>query len=897
MAATLVSFVPMRSLIGPFVVAAAVWAASGSLTVAGDAADVRLVVPASPLWLVAGLVLGLAFPGWRRSPLLAAPALLPVLPWLPLPLPAVFLIWSGPLAWVPVGLAALAAVMSRTATGSAVDRSRPVAGHALAAGLATLVAGGLVLYSVGDRLPGGDEPHYLVITQSLLKDGDLRIENNHANRDYAEYWGSNLAPHVVQRGQNREIYSIHAPGVAILVAPMFALFGLTGAQATILVIAAIAGALVWLAGWYATRQPGAAWFAWAGVVGSVTMLVQSVTIFPDGPGAAIVAAAVVVWLRLSRGDRVSTTMIVGTSVLLAALPFLHTRFAVLAAGLGLALAHQLFAGSDVSSRLRRVTAFLAVPSVAAVCWFSYFFVLYGTPNPMVAYGAQSESSLRYIPGGVAGLLFDQQFGLFSYSPVLVLAFLGWRHGRGHNDGASLRTLALIAGAYVATVATYWMWWAGVPATPARLATSVLPLLAAPLAVVWRDSGPARRTVAIALLASSLGITLLVLGVDGGRLAWSSRDAQAPWLWALGPVVDLPRAWPSFFWRLIGGDVSSQWPFAIHVLAWGGAFGGLLLLLRAIARPGNGNRDARVALASGVLPLGLMLAAQIGWWLNDAPALRPAPSQMALLRAVAVGKSVVELSPGGISRLAAGTVPVRITVPRVDLPGSPARWAEMRDVPAGEFEIRLAAPRPSSGTLTVRAAFSREPLQVVSLPRRSVHTIPLQLVAGTTELVFVPDDALAAGGGALVLQSRAQAPGPFVPAQARVQVDALDLYVFGGAPFVEGRAMWVRRGGAAHLGLAARDSTPRPLTIRLVNGPNRNPVEVTVAGETRRIDLESSASVAIPVTVPERGVLRVSVASPSGFRPSDDGRNPDGRYLGVRVEFGDASADPPPTVDQ
>lgn len=27
--------------------------------------------------------------------------------------------------------------------------------------------------------PGCDEPHYLVITQSLLHDGDLKIEGNH----------------------------------------------------------------------------------------------------------------------------------------------------------------------------------------------------------------------------------------------------------------------------------------------------------------------------------------------------------------------------------------------------------------------------------------------------------------------------------------------------------------------------------------------------------------------------------------------------------------------------------------------------------------------------------------------------------------------------------------------
>jgi hypothetical protein len=78
------------------------------------------------------------------------------------------------------------------------------------------------------RLPAGDEPHYLVIAQSLLRDHDLQIENNHTRGDYHEFFALPLKPDYLLRGVNGQIYSIHAPGLPVLVAPVFALFGYRG---------------------------------------------------------------------------------------------------------------------------------------------------------------------------------------------------------------------------------------------------------------------------------------------------------------------------------------------------------------------------------------------------------------------------------------------------------------------------------------------------------------------------------------------------------------------------------------------------------------------------------------------------------------------------------------------
>src|SRR5690606_846192 len=105
-----------------------------------------------------------------------------------------------------------------------------------------------------DRLPAGDEPHYMIITQSLLADHDLRIENNHARGDYAPYFSGELRPDYLRRGLDGEIYSIHAPGVSALVAPAFAVAGYPGAVLALALLAALAMGGLWIVAWQLTSN-------------------------------------------------------------------------------------------------------------------------------------------------------------------------------------------------------------------------------------------------------------------------------------------------------------------------------------------------------------------------------------------------------------------------------------------------------------------------------------------------------------------------------------------------------------------------------------------------------------------------------------------------------------------
>ena len=133
--------------------------------------------------------------------------LLPYLPVLPDRWPALQAL-AGPLgALVWLSVAALQVWVlwqARLITPRAIERW-PVSAVMLAIFLATSAAAGLAatkLTATG-LFPSGDEPHYLVITQSLLRDGDLKIQNNHQRGDYREYYPADLEPHYLTRGTDR----------------------------------------------------------------------------------------------------------------------------------------------------------------------------------------------------------------------------------------------------------------------------------------------------------------------------------------------------------------------------------------------------------------------------------------------------------------------------------------------------------------------------------------------------------------------------------------------------------------------------------------------------------------------------------------------------------------------
>jgi len=428
--------------------------------------------------------------------------------------------------------------------------------------------------------PRGDEPHYLMVADSLLHDRDLSLEADYAARRYAGFHDAPLAPHYRVRGRGGEIYSLHAVGLSILILPAYALAGYAGASLFLALLAALLArelreSIRGLSG----RESLADGVGWALAL-SPPLLHYAGLVFTEVPAALAVAFA----LRRSREPRLGTGATLAVGLAASALPWLNVRYAPVAA---LLLLHALW-------RHRRAWPGLLGPAlVSAVGILLYHHLLYGFLDPRRVYGRRPEMSLATLGEGLPGLLLDQEFGVFIYAPVLALAVPGLVLLFRRDRRLALTSVALMV-VVVLTAGTWHMWRGGFN-PPGRFLVPLVPVVALAVAAVWDRRG---LTAGAALL---LGWSLWT-GLAGAwepRLVHRDRDDTAPFFRRHAGA----REWTT----LLPGYVLSE-PDRHHLAAvW---VVGLVLALPWRTRTVTA---ARVAAAA----LGLVAAAQAAATLSDA----------------------------------------------------------------------------------------------------------------------------------------------------------------------------------------------------------------------------------------------------------------------------------------
>jgi hypothetical protein len=464
----------------------------------------------------------------------------------------------------------------------------------LAAAWVFLLAVGLS-YTMRLRV-SGDEPHYLLMAQSLWREGDLDLRDNLEREDWREYTPGPIAPHYGAPRADGRPYPAHSPGLPVLLAPLYAL----GGRALCVVALTLAAAALGLETWRAARRLAAdeeaALLAWALVLVPPASF-YSFEIYTEVPAALALALAVRLVLT-GPGARGAAT----AALLASALPWLHLKMIPAAVAVAVAAMWHL--------RGRARAVFLATAAAVAAGFFVYYHAIFGVASPLAIYGGVPRDADGSPLRALAGLLLDRSFGLLPFAPVFLIALAGL--------GRLVRLRAwehlLLGAAVILPVLPWRMWWGG-QCPPARFLVPLLPLLALALAarIAVSRTGLARWRWPLLLLgvATTIGMTirpgalLLLNRGDRPTRLWSALSGER----AIGPYLpSLTFASPDEF------RVAIVWVAAIAVL----------LSLDALARRQEG--FDRLFRSLG-LPIVLLLAIGVavdGWARRSAPEITTSP---------------------------------------------------------------------------------------------------------------------------------------------------------------------------------------------------------------------------------------------------------------------------------
>ncbi len=288
-----------------------------------------------------------------------------------------------------------------------------------------------VLFYKGVYL-AGDEPDFLIMTQSIIEDGDFELKNNYTDKAYyklkPELINSDwkVTPHItIHNGKTR---SFHMPGVSFLMVPFYSLYKVLGEPihpalffrySIAFYNAFFALSLFILFKIYFNNKN--IFPFWIIIITSFPLLFHSITIFPELPAALMAINVFIFGFTKYKNFFIS-------GIFLAMLPWFHVKYYPLVLVFIIALGIQLYKDWTISKSFKNLTHFLIFPGISLILLLIYCKVIYGSVNPTQIFPKQNYFGDPILKLKVFFAYFiDQRDGLFSYAPYLFLLFLGLRN--------------------------------------------------------------------------------------------------------------------------------------------------------------------------------------------------------------------------------------------------------------------------------------------------------------------------------------------------------------------------------------------------------------------------------------------------------------------------------------
>ena len=363
----------------------------------------------------------------------------------------------------------------------------------------------------------GDESFYILITESIVHDGDFDLRNQFAHQAASASGRTNLEPQFGDfRGKHGEIYSHLEPFLPLLLVPGYLIAKLPG----MLVTLAIFGALLARSTIRLCEDEGIGEAAIRGVFPLIALappiLFYSVRIWPEVPAAFFFVEAI----RGVRNGRPTRWI-----AALLALVLLKLRFILVAVVL-------LVRAVKKPKQLAIAALIIAVPLLVA--W-------------MFIGSATSVHSVRELmPGGIGamtqglfGLVLDAEQGIAFQAPFYLFGIFAL--GRWRRTPAAFRLGISAAALYIFYLVPRAEWHGGW-SPPLRYIVFLMPILALGCAALWESINAGAIAVVgawtIALVVHGLAFPWRLFHIANGESFMGEALSQ---LWH----TDFSRLFPSF----------------------------------------------------------------------------------------------------------------------------------------------------------------------------------------------------------------------------------------------------------------------------------------------------------------------------------------------------------------
>ena len=379
------------------------------------------------------------------------------------------------------------------------------------------------------RLIGGDEPHYLVVTSTILKHNSLDLAKFWLDPDTdpklpwankKEGWKTCDDDNHGRLGPDGICYTKHGMGISLVLIPGFLFGGITGSMMQVGLIFGMIGVVMYKFSSKLTTP------RFAFIATMLTCLSTSLLTFSSDITSEIQVALILIlilYLFFFKPHNFRYTGVIG--ILLGSMLFFKLSFAVFIVILLPIFCYLLF--NDKKNR-KKIPIFLGFLMIIVISFY-VFQVLTGPEGSLgggwLANEVLLEGSHRVdedLAGeaiGLANYLFSSHYGLFTFAPLLLVSIFGFPILWTKNRAIAISSVLLFS--FFIIMHSWAFPHAGNSAFPTRYLVPLIPLTAAPLALLlekfWKNPIFLGFLIVTSIIGSILSYHLLSKYLQHGSI--------------------------------------------------------------------------------------------------------------------------------------------------------------------------------------------------------------------------------------------------------------------------------------------------------------------------------------------------------------------------------------------